>query len=67
MKSYSVRGLVERLYVDGDDEAQMFSAYEKQEDGFDIWLADFYRREDAELFASLKAKGVKTIEFKEAV
>ena len=70
MKHYSVIGVKETLYVDGavhegdhyinyegvedDSDAQLFSVYKKQEGGGEVWLADFYCREDAELFVKVK-------------
>jgi len=70
MKHYTVMGVKETLYVYGaahegdwyidyegaedDSNAQLFSVYEKQEGGGEVWLADFDCRENAELFVKVK-------------
>jgi hypothetical protein len=72
MNNYKVRAVKENLYIDGskweadylldfdeadnDEKADLFSVYQVNEDGTDDWVADFYRREDAELFARVKAE-----------
>jgi hypothetical protein len=71
MKNYRVAALIGHVYIDGskyeanysihfeevdDGKAKLFGVYQVNNDGTADWIADFYRREDAELFARVKAK-----------